>query len=183
MDYIKNAQSHWALKKPSLDKKSVTEKNKVHIAYLKSELKKNHKKLNSICRKEASDLLEVSPRTDEETKNNDQRRDSLKQPKKVSKTRNGRTYAEAYRSPQLKNQRPNISGTRKTSIPIDVGLSYSKTRKVRPSVTKQLNISPHREKRDSGAMKGKFDSFQKRMMLKLLRMVKKCISRNTFKPD
>ena len=163
MDYIKSAQNQWALKKPSLDRKPVTEKNKVHIAYLNSELKKTHKKLNSICRKEASDLLDISTRTDENKHSEGQKPESAKHLKLEARKNSCRTNAAINRSPQISYQRAKALGPRKTSIPSEIGVSYSKAKKARLNVTRQINLSPHSDHKDRILTRSRFNLTKTRL--------------------
>ena len=155
MDYIKTAKSHWALQQPKTAQPGLSHKKQVHLAHLQHELKKTHKKLTSICKKEPTELVDcVSPKTVKAKAPAEI--DTLLNHASLDQSRNdNRTFSRGSQSPKVNTKRSNVMGSRKVSIPFPTQAYYQRGKKVRQSIKKQLDFSPDSDRRDSSLKKGR----------------------------
>lgn len=155
MDYIKSAKNHWALQHSQVARLGLAQKNQTHMAHLDQELKKTHKKLNSICLKETSELLEtmLPLKPDHKKPGNI---DELHNQTSIDQNRNNfRTISRGSCSPKAAVKRNNILGSRKVSLPIQNQTCLQRDRMVRPTIKKQLEFSPDSDKKESSQKKGR----------------------------
>lgn len=123
------------------------------MAHLQQELRKTHKKLNSICMKESSDLMETITPEEEKPKRQADVETQLNQVSLDQSRNDGRTFSRGSCSPKGVIKRGNVVGGRKVSLPLHHQTYFKGERKVRPSTKKQLDFSPDSEVKDNSIKK------------------------------